>query len=450
MRGEVMWPRLVASKLLRKTLGSNNFVADFPGNTYSFLDLPSLDLQPLPSPKILLTDRHDTQKFKVFVSTWNVGGVAPTEDLNIDDLLDTSNTTCDIYVLGFQEVVPLRASNVLGSDKKKISMKWNSLIRKTLNKKSHYRCDNNNNLCEKQQHVTKGTKSNIESSMMIRPEFRCLISKQMVGIMISVWVRSDLHPFFRNPSVSCVGCGIMGCLGNKGSVSVRFQFHETSFCFICAHLASGGREGDERLRNYNVTEIFSRTSFPTSMGPSLDLPKTILQHDRVVLLGDLNYRISLSESDTRLLVNRKDWNTLLENDQLRMELMDGQAFEAWQEGTISFAPTYKYQLNCDEYYGCGPLANKAKKKRAPAWCDRIIWTGEGLKQLLYTRSETKLSDHRPVKAMFCVEVKVSRMRYQNFCFSERFGSHHRRNLDIHSDDEYSGRLSIDVKKKMTP
>ncbi|KAF5757390.1 putative endonuclease/exonuclease/phosphatase [Helianthus annuus] len=448
MRGEVMWPRLVASKLLRKTLGSNNFVADFPGNTYSFLDLPTLDLEPVPSPKILLTDYHDTQKFKVFVSTWNVGGVAPTDDLNIDDLLDTSNTTCDIYVLGFQEVVPLRASNVLGSDKKKISMKWNSLIRKTLNKKSHDRNNNNNNLSEKQR-VTKGKKSNTESSM-IQPEFRCLISKQMVGIMISVWVRSDLHPFFRNPNVSCVGCGIMGCLGNKGSVSVRFQFHETSFCFVCVHLASGGREGDERVRNSNATEIFSRTSFPTVMGPSLDLPKTILDHDRVVLLGDLNYRISLPESETRLLVNRKDWNTLLENDQLRMELMDGQAFEAWHEGTISFAPTYKYQLNCDEYYGCGHLGTKPKKKRAPAWCDRIIWTGEGSKQLLYTRSETRLSDHRPVKALFSIEVKVSRTTYRSFCLSERFGCQPRASLDFHSDDEYSGLLSYHMKSKMTP
>ncbi|XP_071739467.1 type IV inositol polyphosphate 5-phosphatase 9-like [Rutidosis leptorrhynchoides] len=446
-----MWPRLVASKLLRKTLGSNNFVADFPGNTYSFLDLPTLDLEPVVSrPKIILSGHHDTQKFKVFVSTWNVGGVSPREDLNIDDLLDTSNISCDIYVLGFQEVVPLRASNVLGSDKKKISMKWNSLIRKTLNKKP-----NNDNLNDKQQDFFREAKSNKSKigSSMIRPEFRCLISKQMVGVMISVWVRSDLHPFFRNPSVSCVGCGIMGCLGNKGSVSVRFQFHETSFCFICGHLASGGREGDERIRNSNVAEILSRTSFPTTMGPSLDLPKKILDHDRVVLLGDLNYRISLPERETRLLVNRKDWNTLLENDQLRMELMDGQAFEAWHEGTINFAPTYKYQLNCDEYYGCGYLPTKPKKKRAPAWCDRIIWTGEGLKQLVYERSESRLSDHRPVKALFVTEVKVSRMKYQkSFCLSERFGNRTKTDLDFHSDDEYSshsGPLSFHIKNKTT-
>ncbi|MFS8028177.1 putative Endonuclease/exonuclease/phosphatase superfamily [Helianthus anomalus] len=66
-----------------------------------------------------------------------------------------------------------------------------------------------------------------------------------------------------------------------GSVSVRFQFHETSFCFVCCHLASGGREGDERTRNSNAAEILSRTCFPTTMGPSLDLPKKILDHEYV-------------------------------------------------------------------------------------------------------------------------------------------------------------------------
>jgi len=60
-------------------------------------------------------------------------------------------------------------------------------------------------------------------------------------------------------------------------VSVRFVLHETSFCFVCGHLASGGREGDERHRNSNVSEIFSRTSFPK--GPLLDLPTKILDHE---------------------------------------------------------------------------------------------------------------------------------------------------------------------------
>jgi hypothetical protein len=62
-------------------------------------------------------------------------------------------------------------------------------------------------------------------------------------------------------------------------VSVRFLLHETSFCFVCSHLASGGREGDEKLRNSDVAEIFSRTSFHRR--PSLDLPRNILDHEYV-------------------------------------------------------------------------------------------------------------------------------------------------------------------------
>lgn len=34
------------------------------------------------------------------------------------------------------------------------------------------------------------------------------------------------------------------------------------------------------------------------------------------MLGDLNYRISLPEETTRLLVEKKDWDSLLENDQV--------------------------------------------------------------------------------------------------------------------------------------
>ncbi|OMO60829.1 Inositol polyphosphate-related phosphatase [Corchorus capsularis] len=351
---------------------------------------------------------------RVFVSTWNVGGIAPDEDLDMEDLLDTGNTSCDIYVLGFQEIVPLSASNVLGSENSKISMKWNSLIREALNKKGDKNqknsISNNNN---------EDGKSSMEYNNIPGQEFRCIISKQMVGIMISVWVRSYLRPYVRYPSVSCIGCGIMGCLGNKGSVSVRFRLHETSFCFVCSHLASGGREGDEKLRNSNVSEIFSRTSFPK--GPSLDLPRKILEHDRVILLGDLNYRISLPESSVRLLVETRDWTALLENDQLRMELMNGQ-FEGWNEGPITFAPTYKYRPNSDVYYGCFHQTKKGEKKRAPAWCDRIIWHGKGLKQHEYKRGEEKFSDHRPVKAIFTAEVEVLHplKQFQSFFLSDRF------------------------------
>ncbi|KAL6968289.1 phosphoinositide 5-phosphatase [Sarracenia purpurea var. burkii] len=37
----------------------------------------------------------------------------------------------------------------------------------------------------------------------------------MVGIFLTVWVKSDLRDDVRNMKVSCVGRGLMGYLGNK-------------------------------------------------------------------------------------------------------------------------------------------------------------------------------------------------------------------------------------------
>ncbi|KAI3431194.1 IPPc domain-containing protein [Psidium guajava] len=395
-----MWTRLVANKILKKGLGSNDFVADYPIEVAdSLLDFPILE-EPSSGGKNNLNHHKDT--LKIFVSTWNVGGIAPDEDLAMQDFLDMSGDSYDIYVLGFQEIVPLKASNVLGSANVNICMKWNSLIREALNGSRDCRHGSD---CEKKR--------------MHRPDFRCVISKQMVGIFISVWVRGDLRPYISHPSVSCVGCGVMGCLGNKGSVSVRFQWHETSFCFVCTHLASGGREGDEKCRTSNVADILSRTTFPR--GPLLNLPRKILDHDRVILLGDLNYRISLPEAATRELLDGKEWNALLDKDQLRMELMNGHVLQGWHEGTIKFAPTYKYIPNSDLYYGCFQ-GKKGEKRRSPAWCDRIIWWGEGLKQHLYARGESRLSDHRPVKAIFNAEVGVSHTLrgLRSLFISERF------------------------------
>lgn len=157
---------------------------------------------------------------------------------------------------------------------------------------------------------------------------------------------------------------------------------------------------------------------------------------QVVLLGDLNYRISLEGAETRSLVKAKNWAILLENDQvlslptkstchlnhflkiserrdvflvqsqLLSEFSRGRHFEGWQEGLITFSPTYKYHPNSDQYYWCFDGA-RGQKKRAPAWCDRILWRGKGLKQVQYETCNYRLSDHRPVRAIFHAECDVS-------------------------------------------
>ncbi|XLT29410.1 hypothetical protein HN873_060702, partial [Arachis hypogaea] len=57
----------------------------------------------------------DVYNYRIFVATWNVARKSPPSYLNLEDWLHTS-PPADIYVLGFQEIVPLIASNILGTE----------------------------------------------------------------------------------------------------------------------------------------------------------------------------------------------------------------------------------------------------------------------------------------------------------------------------------------------
>ncbi|PNY09997.1 type I inositol 145-trisphosphate 5-phosphatase 1-like protein [Trifolium pratense] len=164
-----------------------------------------------------------------------------------------------------------------------------------------------------------------------------IVSKQMVGIFITVWVRRSLRKHIQNLKVSTVGVGVMGYIGNKGSISVSMSIYQTLFCFICTHLTAGEKEADEIKRNADLVK----------------------------------------------------------------ELEKG-VFNGWSEGKLNFPPTYKYEINSDKYIGEDPKV----VRRTPAWCDRILLYGNGMKLLSYRRSELKFSDHRPVTATYLAEVEV--------------------------------------------
>ena len=109
----------------------------------------------------------------------------------------------------------------------------------------------------------------------------CLIaSKQMVGIFLSVWVRRELVQNIGHLRVDSVGRGIMGRLGNKGCVAFSMTLHQTSVCFVCSHLASGEKEGDEVRRNADVAEILKTTQFPRICKvPGQRIPEKIIDHE---------------------------------------------------------------------------------------------------------------------------------------------------------------------------
>lgn len=65
----------------------------------------------------------------------------------------------------------------------------------------------------------------------------------MVGIFLTVWVRSEIRDDIKNMKVSCVGRGLMGYLGNKVKTLSKFKFHKLSkewifrgyYCEVLAH-----------------------------------------------------------------------------------------------------------------------------------------------------------------------------------------------------------------------
>ncbi|KAJ0966401.1 hypothetical protein J5N97_027539 [Dioscorea zingiberensis] len=462
--------------------------------------------------------------YRIFVATWNVGGKSPPSHLNLENWLHTS-PHADIYVLGFQEIVPLNAGNVLGSEDNGPAKKWVALISKTLNNlpgssgNTSYRApspvsdpivelnadfegpstrqknasffhrrsfqsssnsfriggdvmdqqprmegrfsvcdrvifgsrpsdfdpscrwggsDDEENVCgDSPNAMFYSPMSNGYGSHSLLAEDRdrlsgniryCLVaSKQMVGIFLTVWVRSELREDVKNMKVSCVGRGLMGYLGNKGSISISMSIHQTTFCFICSHLTSGQKEGDELRRNSDVMEILRKTRFPQVHGHGdAKSPETILEHDRIIWLGDLNYRIALSYRTAKALVEMQNWRAMLEKDQLRIEKRSGRVFEGWSEGMIYFPPTYKYSNNSDRY--AGDDMHPKEKRRTPAWCDRILWFGKGLNQLSYVRGESRFSDHRPVYSIFTAEgatskngLKEATRKLAMNCFSFRYG-----------------------------
>lgn len=135
-------------------------------------------------------------------------------------------------------------------------------------------------------------------------------------------------------------------------------------------------------------------------------PVAILQHDFVFWFGDLNYRITAVPADVvKELIKAGKYVSLVPADQLAEERAAGNVFVDFSEAPINFPPTYKYKPGTDS------LENK--KMQTPAWCDRILYKtmdpsdNSSVTPLTYTSCpEIKVSDHKPVRATYEVQVRV--------------------------------------------
>ncbi|XP_065536700.1 synaptojanin-2 isoform X2 [Lathamus discolor] len=353
------------------------------------------------------------KRVRVATGTWNVNGgkqfrsnILGTSELT-DWLLDSpklsgvsefqdDNFPPDIFAVGFEEMVELSAGNIVNASTTNRKM-WGEQLQKAISRTHRY----------------------IQ-----------LTSAQLVGVCLFIFVRPYHVPFIRDVAIDTVKTGMGGKAGNKGAVSIRFQFYSTSFCFICSHLTAGQTQVKERNEDYK--EITQKLSFP--MG------QTMFSHDYVFWCGDFNYRIDLTYEEVFYFLKRQDWKTLLEFDQLQQQKSSGKIFKDFHEGTINFGPTYKYDVGSEAY-------DTSDKCRTPAWTDRVLWWRKKLPfektageinlldsdlnaetkvrhtwtpgaLMYYGRAELQASDHRPVLAIVEVEVQEVNQAARESVFQE--------------------------------
>ena len=276
--------------------------------------------------------------------------------------------------------------------------------------------------------------------------------KQLVGVYITVWATRAASRHVSDVRVAAVATGVnlgVAMLGNKGGAAVWLKVHHTPLCFVCAHLSAGSKETDAQKRSEDYREIFSKLSFPpppaASSDGAVEKPAGVADAFAAVWLGDLNYRLNLADDHVRSVLTKigvgsagEDFRVcsayaaeraaryapLLGADQLSLERAAGKAFAGWTEAPVAFAPTYKFRPGTHVYSGAGDAdepnpsatggddgrapvsAKEEKKRRTPAWCDRVLWRGRDATQLTYgsTRAMTQ-SDHKPVFAAFLVTAQ---------------------------------------------
>ena len=126
--------------------------------------------------------------------------------------------------------------------------------------------------------------------------------------------------------------------------------------------------------------------------------------DCVFWSGDLNFR--LEQSREVVIREVKDSGTsVLDFDQLNFLRQEGLIFKGFHESTISFPPTYKYDVGTNKF-------DTSSKQRTPSYTDRILYKSQKsttINTLHYDSVQDVLtSDHRPVWGIWEVKIRPGR------------------------------------------
>lgn len=292
--------------------------------------------------------------FRLFVMTWNLSGISAIMlSSRMTPIYNKiKETKPDVICFGFQEIVELKITlknikNMINTEM--IVQQWENILKAYL---SNYKLYFHKNL--------------------LGLETFLLVHKDKINSMFSV---DDL----------LVKLGIMN-IGNKGAISVVFNFKNHYTEIVNCHLSAGNDSKAFEARLNDLDLIFEKVN------NNFDSKRVY----NSLLIGDFNFKIINKTNQTNDIVAyqaRRNpttcYNEFKEQDEMK-SVWTKQYFQGYQEMPITFPPTYKYSPET------GHLEHKS---RTPSWCDRIIFKERRkskLKILEYGAFNIMASDHLPV------------------------------------------------------
>lgn len=346
------------------------------------------------------------ENIKILTGTWNVGQEKASQD-SLASWLGSVASDVGLVVVGLQEVemgagflAMSAAKETVGLEGSSVGQWWLDMIDKTLDEGS---------------------------------TFERIGSRQLAGMVIAVWAKTNIRFHVGDVDVAAVPCGFGRAIGNKGAVGLRIRVYDRIMCFVNCHFAAHLDAVNRRNADFdhvyrtmsfgrptnllNATAAGTLSSIPIFRGTnSAEGMPELSEADMIIFLGDFNYRLDdISYDEARDFVSQRCFDWLREKDQLRAEMEAGNAFQGMREAIITFPPTYKFERHQAGLAGY----DSGEKKRIPAWCDRILYRDNRSSSVAECSLQCPVvssvlqyeacmdvtdSDHKPVRCIFSTDI----------------------------------------------
>ena len=351
------------------------------------------------------------KKLNLLCITWNVGGISSEKKYDIRDLFTQNifyknNKVPDMIIIGLQEIVELDIYNILSI---------------TTNEES----------------VSDWTKNIISTINSIFPyTFKQISVQNLVGIFYICLAQSHLKDKIEIIGKNVIKTGLFGTLGNKGYLTLNLKlFKNTEISFAVAHLEAGKNSNEQRTST--LKQILNTKIGDQDYDEDSNEGKKFKNSDCWIILGDLNFRIENTFEKCFEFIQKKEYQQLMEFDQLYLSRLKDGGLVDINEPQINFPPTYKYISGSNKY------VNDIENLRTPSWTDRILFCHKNnIRNLNYSSIPTIMySDHRPVQASFEIDIKQQNIK-DNINLNQNMNSYRNNNNNFNPNFGYNNNNNV--------